>query len=68
MRFRSEWLTLLTLTLVGAGALACARLDGSAPAGHAALPSGGIDPTPTGTIRATAKAHPAQAKLRPAHP
>ena len=64
MRFRSEWLTIFTLTAAVAGALALPRGDSPGPVAakrfDAAFP--GIDDRPVGSIKASDRPHGQRAK------
>jgi len=70
MRFRSEWLTLFTLTAAVAGALALPRgaTPGPVVAKRFDLPAAGIDDRPVGSIRGGDRARGSRAKAVAAHP
>lgn len=75
MRFRSEWLTLFTLTAVAGGLLSLEAGGGSDPvvaapvaAKRAELTTAGVDYMPIGTARAVGKARSLHAKPAPDHP
>jgi hypothetical protein len=77
MRFRSEWLTLFTLTAIAVGAVSLPRgmalppggeAVAIAPAKRAELTAAGVDFMPIGTARAVGRARALRARTLPDHP
>lgn len=80
MRFRSEWLTLFTLTALvvaawswpGGGAAPSATVPAKAvavaPSRHADIAAAGVDDMPVGTARTADRAKPVRARPQPVRP